>query len=520
MTLLTDLDTLARALFAVLGDAAVRGLIVAALVGAGLAACRVTRAADRLAAWRMVAVAALAMPILGALIPALPVPVPSFAGVGTGGIAGAALPLGPTGSSSATTELATATVARPSIALAALAIYLGGVLLLGLRAGHGWFAARRLVQKSRILHEDGLIGRATVHALSVGLARVPRLTEAAPGALDVPVTFGVRRPVVIFPASWRDWPASKLDAVLIHELSHISRGDALTCRIALAGRALFWPSPLGWWLRRHILRLAEQASDDAALAGGVPPERYAGILLGFLVAVRHRRVASDLAMARTRGAERRVAHILEWKGSGPMNRSTRTTVLLGSLVVALVAGIAAVRPVGVSAAPAVLPDSPAWIVQVPPPPPPPPLPPPPPAELPPPPPPPPPPPDQVPPPAPPPPPPPAPDVRDIILPDDDFAKDAYGEPYPERLVKPRATWEQKPKYTSNAMRAKVQGLVFVQVVIGVDGTVEKARVVRGLHDELDDEALVAARQWVFKPGTLDGAAVRVAAVLALEFRLH
>ena len=77
-----------------------------------------------------------------------------------------------------------------------------------------------------------------------------------------------------------------------------------------------------------------------------------------------------------------------------------------------------------------------------------------------------------------------------------------------------------PKYTSAAMREKVQGIVFVQIIVGTDGTVEKARVIRGLQEDLDDAALAAARQWTFTPGTLDGQAVRVSTVLMLEFRIH
>jgi TonB family protein len=62
--------------------------------------------------------------------------------------------------------------------------------------------------------------------------------------------------------------------------------------------------------------------------------------------------------------------------------------------------------------------------------------------------------------------------------------------------------------------------VLVQIVVDTNGDVEKARVIRGLEPGLDEQALIAAEQWRFKPGILDGAAVRVTAVLVLEFRLH
>lgn len=76
------------------------------------------------------------------------------------------------------------------------------------------------------------------------------------------------------------------------------------------------------------------------------------------------------------------------------------------------------------------------------------------------------------------------------------------------------------KYTSNAMRAKVQGLVPVQIIVGADGTVEKARVLQSLHPELDEQALIAAREWTFRAGRLNGQAVAVSTIIVLEFRLH
>jgi len=105
------------------------------------------------------------------------------------------------------------------------------------------------------------------------------------------------------------------------------------------------------------------------------------------------------------------------------------------------------------------------------------------------------------------------------VPDDDFAKDAIALSTPG-LVLPKVRTSVHPKYTSNAMRAKIQGQVIAQVIVEPDGTVSKTRVVRGLHSELDEEALIAARHWVFEPGSLDGRAVPVALLIVLEFRLH
>jgi protein TonB len=105
------------------------------------------------------------------------------------------------------------------------------------------------------------------------------------------------------------------------------------------------------------------------------------------------------------------------------------------------------------------------------------------------------------------------------VPADDFAAGTSDDKTPG-IVLPRVNQSVMPKYTSAAMKAKIQGVVPVQVVIGEDGLIEKARVIRSLHPDLDEEALLAARQWTFRPGALDGRPVRVSAILVLEFRLH
>ena len=88
------------------------------------------------------------------------------------------------------------------------------------------------------------------------------------------------------------------------------------------------------------------------------------------------------------------------------------------------------------------------------------------------------------------------------------------------LVLPRVLREVKPKYTPDAMREKVQGRVKLQVVVQTDGTVGRARVLEGLHEQLDATAITAAKQWLFTPGQLKGEPVPVAMELMLEFRLH
>jgi TonB family protein len=80
----------------------------------------------------------------------------------------------------------------------------------------------------------------------------------------------------------------------------------------------------------------------------------------------------------------------------------------------------------------------------------------------------------------------------------------------------------RPKYTADAMRARIQGSVWIECVVLPDGTVGDARVMRSLdrHFGLDEEALKAARLWRFRPGRLRGEPVPVVVTIELMFSVR
>ena len=87
---------------------------------------------------------------------------------------------------------------------------------------------------------------------------------------------------------------------------------------------------------------------------------------------------------------------------------------------------------------------------------------------------------------------------------------------------PRVIREVRPQYTSDAMRAKVQGTVLLECVVNKDGTVGDVQVVRSLDSAfgLDQEAIKAAKQWRFAPGSRLGEPVSVLITIELTFTLR
>jgi len=84
---------------------------------------------------------------------------------------------------------------------------------------------------------------------------------------------------------------------------------------------------------------------------------------------------------------------------------------------------------------------------------------------------------------------------------------------------PVAVYSPEPEYSEEARKAKYQGYVILQIVVGEDGGVKDIRVVRPVGLGLDAKAIEAVAKWRFKPGIKDGKPVAVIATVEVTFRL-
>jgi TonB family protein len=90
------------------------------------------------------------------------------------------------------------------------------------------------------------------------------------------------------------------------------------------------------------------------------------------------------------------------------------------------------------------------------------------------------------------------------------------------LAGPTALWREPHRYTSAGMRGRIQGFVELEIVIGTDGAVERARVTRSLDraSGLDDQALKAVSRWIFQPAMDRGMPVPVWMRITLDFKIY
>lgn len=170
------------------------------------------------------------------------------------------------------------------------AVWLAGVLVLALRGLAGYWRLRRSVALA-CKAPDGCYGGACVAA---------------------PFTLGILRPRIYLPDSLR---GAARQAVLLHEQTHIRRGDPLTKPLFYAAVCLHWFNPLAWLAFRGFERDMEAACDEAAVQGRPLPERnaYCETLLQF--AVQGQRVPGSLTFGQG-SVKGRIVHLLHYRRLG------------------------------------------------------------------------------------------------------------------------------------------------------------------------------------------------------------
>ena len=301
-----------------------RSFALAAVTGGFLWLFRVRDVSLRLAVWTVVLAGALLMPVFSRVAPAVELPVPRWERAAT---EPAVTPLrswlGIKTTESHTPE-PVKQVNWPALATglwAAVAAAFLAQLAIGIWCG------RRLIRSAARLDLD---------------AAAPVYESES---VRVPITLGSFRTVIVIPPNWRAWDQRKLAAVLAHESAHVRRRDPLRQLLASTYRALFWFSPLAWWLHRELADLAEAASDDAALAATRDETLYAEILLNFF-ATAPRRVQWDAVAMATKGkATKRMERILN---TGRRLSHGLTRGAFAALVIAAIPALylaASVRPV-------------------------------------------------------------------------------------------------------------------------------------------------------------------------------
>ena len=215
--------------------------------------------------------------------------------------------------------------------------YSADMLLTGRPSGKG-----RRLSANLILSAYALISLVLLVRIAIGLLRAKAVWgRAAPQAgihaagvrssIEVlsPWTFGSK---ILLPATASSWSIDSLLIVLAHEREHIRQRDFYLQLGARIYTALFWVSPLGWWLQAECARLGEQTSDFAALQYADSAADYADLLMSFCT---DKASHGLLYMARVAELRRRVDLVLNSRAQEQLFRAPTRAAVTAALLLSL-----------------------------------------------------------------------------------------------------------------------------------------------------------------------------------------
>ncbi len=306
----------------VLGEAALRTVLLAATVQLVVWVLRIRRAQLLLITWTVVLAASLAMP---ALQWATPLRLP----IGLGHPAAWLI-----SQSDLQQQAIPAVSSRP----------ISAVNVQGLPAIASWLEAAYLLV-STIMVLRLVVGVAlSLHLLSKAS---PTHLTSEPGAhirisraVAAPVTVGN---VILLPPDVVDWPPAMCQAAIAHECAHVARGDFALLVLSQLNRALFWFSPVSWLLHRRLAALAELASDDHAMMVTGDRTGYAEVLLE--MGRRSGPLLRGLAMARASTLQYRIERVLADSAEiFPVSGFQRSMIVVGAALVSVAAASPDLNP--------------------------------------------------------------------------------------------------------------------------------------------------------------------------------
>jgi len=432
-------------------------------------------AAERHLLWVVTLIAAAALPLLGAVLPAwqpewarhvtvnLPASIPyleRWSGTAGGDVIVRATGLEP----------------RSLASRAALAVWGTGTLIAVLLLVAQLRRLRLIASSSQNITDLRLCRLSEEARLAIGLRVRPTLLQSA--RVAIPFTWGLR-PRVLLPASALTWSDQRIRAVLLHEMAHVRRHDWAVHMLAEGVCAVYWFHPLVWLARRQLRSEGERAADDVVLGLGIDAGDYAAYLVDVIRQARLAAPMSTVAMARSSELAIRMASLLGFA----RNRCAVSRAKVGAAVV--LTSLAAV-PLGAIATPGVAARIEVRTVRLP-------------AAL----------------------------NATAASPPGTFQTAVRSirvtAPYsgPAGVIPPEIVeYTTPPLYSDEARQRGIEGIVVAHATVSPDGRVEQARVIRGLGYGLDQNALVALRQWRFRAGSRNGVALSVNALVDIEFSLR
>ena len=139
-----------------------------------------------------------------------------------------------------------------------------GIVVMSLRFLGGLAYIQRLRHRHHVPLDDGWQHRLNELSDLLHIRRTVQLVEST--LVQVPMVVGYLKPMILLPiGAVNGLSAQQVEAILAHELAHISRHDYLINIIQSVLDVLFFYHPAVWWMSNTIRTEREHCCDDIAL---------------------------------------------------------------------------------------------------------------------------------------------------------------------------------------------------------------------------------------------------------------
>lgn len=152
-----------------------------------------------------------------------------------------------------------------------------GALLIVSRLLAGIYRVLALANQAKPITESVWTSLAGNLAARLGIRSRVGLLQSK--QIEIPMTVGAWRSIVMLPADADQWSQQCRNVVLLHELAHVKRRDCLIQNLAQFACALYWFNPLVWMTAKRLRVERELACDDRVLEAGTKATDYANHLV-------------------------------------------------------------------------------------------------------------------------------------------------------------------------------------------------------------------------------------------------
>ena len=199
-----------------------------------------------------------------------------------------------------------------------------GIFTLFIRLTINLWQVRLLTRENHLPVSDSVLAIFEQVKLSLNINKIVRIVQSK--QILVPSVIGHLKPVILLPIGLANGLSNdQVEAILLHELSHIKRNDFLVNIIQSVVEMIYFFNPFMWIISKAIRDEREHACDDTAISSGISAPVYAETLAGvFNYAIKRQQFAMSFA-SKNKLTLKRIRRIMK-------NQSNNNNKLLASIV--------------------------------------------------------------------------------------------------------------------------------------------------------------------------------------------